>query len=75
MNRLRKIGAFVVTALIILVGLSCIFGFEKFHNSNPSSPFGFIWLLGGMLVFHPAFDYWLTISKRFFKVQDEDKSK
>jgi len=75
MNSLRKIGAFVLTALIIVIGISCIFAFEKYNNSNPNSSLGFIYMLGGMLIFLPVFDYWLKISKRFFKVQDENKDK
>ena len=74
MNKLKKTLSYVITALIICVGITCIYGFQKYHQQNPDSLTGLIWIFGAILVFHPAFEYWLAVAKRTLNIKDEDKT-
>lgn len=70
MNKLKKFSAYAITFIVLAIGLSSLFSFFSFHESNASSPFAFLSIIGAMIVFFPAFDFWLEAAKRLLKIKD-----
>jgi hypothetical protein len=70
MNKLKKFSAYAITFLVLAIGLTSLFSFFSFHESSTSSPFAFLSIIGSMIVFFPAFDFWLEAAKRLLKIKD-----
>jgi hypothetical protein len=70
MNKLKKFSAYAITFLVLAIGLTSLISFFSFHESSPNSPFAFISIIGSMIVFFPAFDYWLEVAKKLLKIRD-----
>ena len=73
MNKLKKFSAYAITFVVLAIGLTSLFSFFSYHESSASSPFAFIPIIGAMIVFYPAFDYWLEASKRFLNLNEKEK--
>ena len=70
MNKLKKFSAYSITFIVLAIGITSLISFFSFHEASPNSPFSFISIIGAMIVFFPAFDFWLEAAKRLLNIKD-----
>lgn len=72
MKHLKNFSAYLLTWFVILVGVLSLVSFFTFHEAYPGSPFGFISIIGIVLVFYPSYEYWLGVCKRLLDIKNKD---
>ena len=67
-DNLKVILAYILTWAITTIGVLSVISYV-YSDHSQISMYALIWVLGAMVVFHPTFDYWLKVSKRFLNIK------
>lgn len=66
MNRVKSYAAFGLAWIVIAIGVLCA---VSLFSTPRLMPLDYVTGLGMLIVFHPTFDYWLKVSKRFLNIK------